>query len=342
MTVKTLCDQLVEKLPKRQREVVVYRFGLKSQKPKTLASLGSKYSITRERVRQIEAAALKSLAKIFGGNTALSKIHARCVEHLKTMGGIRRTDIFANDLKLVLRDDETPAPYVELVFAALKTPLLYPESDEYFSFWYTGREALSNVQDFVSKVAKALASKKETVVERGAFDTLFYGVVKNHRIGDFVGLNYLLISKLFSVNPFGDFGLSQWREIVPKTVRDKAYLVLKKRHAPLHFRSIAEEINRVRFDAKKAHPQTVHNELIKDRRFVLVGRGLYSLKEFGIEEGTTAELLKKLLRKHGPTDTETLVRLVSQQRILKRNTILLNLSNRKHFKKLSDGRYHVA
>ena len=110
----------------------------------------------------------------------------------------------------------------------------------------------------------------------------------------------------------------------------------------MHFREIAVEINKVRFDHKRAHPQTVHNELIKDTNFVLVGRGLYSLKEFGIEPGTTREVLHRILKKKGPLPLEKIVQLVGEQRVLKYNTIFFNLQNKRYFKKTGGGHYKVA
>jgi len=196
--------------------------------------------------------------------------------------------------------------------------------------------------EFVKKLLQFLKNKKEDVIEKKQFDYLFYQVIKTHSLKDFAALNFVQNSKKFAVNPFGDFGLTEWREILPKTVRDKSYLVLKKKREPMHFREIAQEINKTKFDIRRAHPQTVHNELIKDPRFVLVGRGLYSLREFGIIPGTTREILKKILKAKGPLPLNKVVEMVSQQRVLKHNTILLNLANRKHFKKSPDGMYRVA
>ncbi len=153
--------------------------------------------------------------------------------------------------------------------------------------------------------------------------------------------HFLTIPKHFGVNVFGDMGLREWPEIEPKTIRDKAYLVLKKHGQPLHFENVAKFINEYGLDKKKAHMQTVHNELIKDTRFVLVGRGMYGLKEHGFEPGTVRDVIVNLLKKHGSLSSNEVVTLVNKQRFLKENTILLSLQNRKHFKRLDDGKYHI-
>lgn len=81
-------------------------------------------------------------------------------------------------------------------------------------------------------------------------------------------------------NKYGHWGLADWKEIKPKTINDKIYLVLKNQGEPMHFTEIAAKINEVKFDRKTANPATVHNELILDNRYVLVGRGVYGLREW--------------------------------------------------------------
>ena len=51
----------------------------------------------------------------------------------------------------------------------------------------------------------------------------------------------------------------------------------------MHFKEVAEAISKT--FGKKTHYATCHNELIKDSRFVLVGRGMYALAEWGYQAG---------------------------------------------------------
>lgn len=340
--LKQILNGLIETLAGRQKEIIVQRFGVLNAKPKTLAALGFKYDITRERVRQIESTALKGLIKYAEADTNLKNIYAKCVDHIKKLGGVRRADYLVEDLKLVLRDPGVSYSYVKFLFSIFGTPILFSENKDFYSFWYLDIEQVKESKKFILKISQVMKNKKEALIDKKQFDQIFAQTAKTSNVQDFIALNFILNSKNFSVNPFGDFGLIEWPEINPKTVRDKSYLILKKVHAPLHFRDIAKEINKIKFDSKKAHPQTVHNELIKDQRFVLVGRGLYSLREFGFEPGTAREILTKILKKNGPAHLDRIVQLVSEQRVLKHNTILLNLQNKKHFKKLSDGRFHIA
>jgi hypothetical protein len=343
MLLKDTLNGLVEVLAKRQKDIITQRFGLSGSKPKTLAALGSKYGVTRERIRQIEGAALRILAKAVElNNKELKLAYEKSVLHINNLGGVRRIDMLVEDIKFMLRDKTIDAATIELLFSIFRKPHFFAENKDFYPFWYTSPEKLKSNEEFIYKVAKTLKNKKEEIISRKKFDDLFYQTVKSHSISENIAANFILNSKKFAVNSYGDFGLTEWAEIVPKTVRDKSYLILKKKESPLHFRQIAEEINKIRFDAKKAHPQTVHNELIKDPRFVLVGRGLYGLKEYGYEEGTAREVLVRILKKHGPLPFDKIIKLVSEQRVLKHNTILLNLQSRKHFKKLDGGLYHIA
>jgi Sigma-70, region 4 len=340
--INTAMDALVGELATRQKNIIISRFGIQNKKRLTLARLGDRYGITRERVRQIEDAALKNMRGSARKDKDLASAHAKLVSHSNELGGVRTYDELAKDAVAILSDPSAHSGYVELLFGIFGTPKLHKESRDFYAFWYTTDKALTLNKAFVKKIAQLLGRKKDMVIERKAFDSLLAKEAKGHALKDMVALNLLSTSKKFSTNVFGDFGLTHWPEITPKTVRDKSYLVVKKRGTALHFRDIAKAINEMKFDAKKAHPQTVHNEVIRDRRFVLVGRGMYSLKEFGIEDGTTKELIHRILKKNGPMHSRDIITLVSKQRMLQPNTIVLSLQDKTLFKKTDKGIYHIA
>lgn len=150
----------------------------------------------------------------------------------------------------------------------------------------------------------------------------------------------LAASKNIAKTAFGDWGLIGWAETSPRGVGDKAFAVLRRNNAPAHFRDITTMINAANFDHKKANPQTVHNELIKDGRFVLVGRGLYGLKEWGYVAGTVADVLESILKKSTrPMKKQELVEEVLKQRMVKKNTILLSLQNTARFERTDKDLY---
>ncbi|MDP3685901.1 MAG: winged helix-turn-helix domain-containing protein [bacterium] len=162
-------------------------------------------------------------------------------------------------------------------------------------------------------------------------------------VTDAVLCAYLSVSKRIVRNLFGNFGLRTSREAVPRSVGDKAYLVLKAHGQPLHFRAVVDEINRAGFDQKRALAETVHNDLIRDSRFVLVGRGMYALREWGFSPGRVSEVIVRLLRQAGrPLQKSEIVAEVLKQRFVKRNTVLLCLLDRSLFTAGPDGVYALV
>ena len=149
---------------------------------------------------------------------------------------------------------------------------------------------------------------------------------------------WLSMSKKISRNPLGEWGLAASPNIKLKGVRDYAFLVLRKHGSPIHFKEVAKAITQ--YFNKKAHVATTHNELIKDKRFVLVGRGLYALAEWGYMSGVVKDVIKKILEKEGPLSKEDVIKKVLKERYVKENTILVNLQNAKYFKKGKDNLYH--
>lgn len=334
-SIDRLLEDCFATLSPKQRRVVVGRFGLKGGFKATLQEIGDELGVTRERVRQIEAQTMKKLAPLVS-KEAGAFVEA-AVRHLEGVGGVRRDDNFMEDLREALlkgdRDAKNLAEKVRFVLLAAGEPRYMPETDDMHAYWALNGAAEKKFLDFVKKITDFF---KKTGSSKAINEKAHLAFCK-----DMVTCHYLSIPKHIGTNVFGDVGLREWAEIAPKTVRDKAYLVLKKHQEPLHFEDIAKHIAKYRLAAKPAHVQTVHNELIKDARFVLVGRGIYGLEEHGYERGTVREVIAKLLKRNGPMDAKRVLTLVNEQRFLKQNTVLLALQNRKHFARLDDGRYRV-
>ncbi len=340
--VSKIITSLISDISQRQQDILVGRFGLsKDGEIRTLADLGEEYGITRERVRQIEADVLTLIAERVNSRADVSEIVEKSLDHLRSVGGLKREDYFVDDLKFLFDDDSLSPEQIRFLFAVSGSPTLYESDEDYFDFYYDEEPALNNAREFVKNAAKFFADKKEHLVFQNKFAPLVEELARNHKLSEFVALNYLIASKKFGVNPFNDFGLSHWEEINPKTIRSKAYLVLKKQGTPLHFRELSDLINQWSDARKRAYAQTVHNELIKDSRVVLVGRGIYALREHGYLPGTCQEIIVKVLKDKGPLSKDEIMSHISKQRILKPNTILLNLQNKKHFQRTPDGRYRL-
>lgn len=331
-------DQLINDLfadfTPKQVKVVKERFGIKNGASCTLQEIGDDLGITRERVRQIEEQCIKKLRPRVQSAAAglLDFAEARLAE----AGGVRGDDVFVQDMKQRLAvgaEIKHADQKLRFLFLLGGRPFFSKEDDTAKKFWYVHETAKKEFFDFLGRMTD--------VFEKGDKQKLIEGKAYLAHCKDLYAPQFLSVAKNFGTNIFGDIGLSAWPEINPKTVRDKIYLVLKKENKPLHFADIAKQINRRQFDEKPANVQTVHNELIKDERFILVGRGMYALREQGFEKGTVQEVIARLLKTKGPQSAEQIVRYVNEQRFLKENTILLGLQNKRFFKRLDDGRYHV-
>ena len=327
---------VLKELSGRNRDVIERRFGIGSRsKRQTLESIGETYKITRERVRQIEAASLNKMrsSSSFGQTEPLLK-------QLEKEFGLREK-VWREDEALAYFAGNPLAKNYVYFFLSLGEPFERVGADaDFYHRWASDKEAINKSESALKSFCKSLGDdplSEDEIVGR------FRGHAENllgKKIAVEAVFSWLGISKNINKNDFGEWGLSASPLVKPSGMRDFAYLVLKKHGSPLHFREVASAIERIA--NRRAHVQTVHNELIKDERFVLVGRGLYALSGWGYQPGTVKDIISAVLSKHGPLSKEELIKSVREERHVKDNTILINLQNRTRFQKLPDGRFHLA
>jgi hypothetical protein len=333
-----LINTAVVGLNPRQKEVIYARFGLDGGAGQTLAAIGEKLHVTRERVRQIENGAIVIIKRNIGKSDELEALLEKVKKFIAGKGGIAKK-------AEVVRFMATIAPgakenQVDFLADASDVFHLYREDDAFHPFYYVTDKDLKGARTFVDGWVAFLKGRKEKVFAE-SYEVQLASFLRTKSFERPIADNYLSVSKQIQKNPYGDVGLREWPEISPSTVRDKIYLVLKKHGEPLHFENIAKHINKAKFDAELALAPTVHNELIKDERFVLVGRGLYGLQEHGYEPGTAREVIAKVLKTKGALNTAEVMDAVNKQRFFKPNTILINLQNRAFFERMNDGKYRV-
>ncbi len=330
--VKTT-EEFLAALPKRSREVLERRFGIgKSRERKTLEAIGSSYGITRERVRQIEAHGLNKL-KRHELREKRKEVFDFLKDELMKRGGVSEEDKFLTELAAVPEDKN----HVRFLLTLADEVKRLKEDDDFHYRWSADEKLTESAHQTLKNLHEELASS-EPVSEKELKNKLSSGAKKvlGEELAEPALSSWLSVSKLLGQNKLGEWGLIASPHISPRGVRDLAFLVMKKHGSPLHFSETAVAIKKVL--GEKAHVQTVHNELIKDNRFVLVGRGLYALKEWGYEPGTVLDIIRKILTSSGPLDKEKLMEKVLKERYVKPATILINLQNKNNFKSLADGR----
>lgn len=333
--ITKIVASLIKNASTRNRDIISRRFGLKTGKKETLESIGKGYGITRERIRQIEEFSMAQLAKSATSDPEVAKYVSLAKDILNGSGGVmKENELF----KAFSGSEKESVVNASLIFVLTLVGELVRtgENESAHAFWAIDKDHASSLKNGVSTLVRAFEKNKRPVAETELVSFAQREGCPNPKDVSV----FLTISKELGRNVFGEVGLASWAEIRPKGVRDKAYLVLKKETQPKHFTHITKLINGIAFSNKKANIQTVHNELIKDQRFVLVGRGMYGLSEWGYQPGTVKEVLMDIIKKNQkPLAKAELVAKVLDTRMVKENTILLNLQDSKVFSKREDGTY---
>jgi len=325
---------LLKDLPKRTRDVIERRFGLEGGERETLEIIGQNYGVCRERVRQIEQAGINLVKKEIK-KPSYQKVFQFINDKLQKTGDLKREDLLISEATSGDFQNQT------LFWLTLGDQFFrFSETKDLYPLWTINLDSLNLAKNVIKTSADKLQeegrlfSKEEMVV---SFKKEFNG----GKLTAESVISYLEVSKQIEQGPEGLFGLKEWPEVNPRGIKDKAYLALKKEDKPLHFSRVAQAIDGMDLNSISATlPQTVHNELIRDGRFVLVGRGIYALKEWGYYPGQVREVITRVIQENKNTlSREEIVEKVLSQRVVKENTILLNLQNKKYFDRNSEGKY---
>ena len=326
-----LYQKLTKDLNQKTKDIFDRRFGVKTGQPETLESIGGSMDITRERVRQIESAGFTFVKK--QNKDLLAQTFETLASYFESKGGFKKEDIVLEEI-----GGKNNKPYVLFLLTLGEQFSRVCAKKDFHSFW-------STIQGPEAKIKETLGTLVVDISKQGiplSKKDFFANFVLKSKLNQEALLSYLEVSKRIQENKEGKIGLIDWPEIKPRGVRDRAFLAFKKHQKPLHFTKVAEMIDELEYNLpnKKTYPQTVHNELIKDARFVLVGRGTYALQEWGYNPGTIKDVIVKVLReKKEALDKDVIVKEVLLQRMVAKNTVLMNLNNKKYFQKDEDGNY---
>ena len=330
-----LVKRLLSEVPERAREVLVFRFGLgASAERETLEAIGERWGITRERVRQIEAAGIEAIRASKAFDDAEEAFEDLC-DHVRGLGAV----VHEEDLLSSLANDEKSRNRIRFLLVVGSSFIRERETEHFYARWHVDPQTADVVHNALTRLYSSLSD--EEVLEESEIIDRFLEELKdvNDAYKDEQVLKrWLCLSKTMTCNPLSEWGKASSPAIRTKGIRDYAYLVIKRGGQPMHFSDVAKAIGTL--FAKEAHVATTHNELIKDDRFVLVGRGLYALKEWGYQPGVVRDVIRDVLKKK-PMTREEVIEEVKKVRYVKDNTILVNLNDPKHFKRNKDGTYSV-
>lgn len=333
---KAVSKKLLNSLNPRTREVIVKRYGLENEERKTLESIGREYGITRERVRQIENFALGTIRKSKDFKEH-ENIFDELAEIVKNLGILVPENILMNHIS----NDKVIHNHMNFYMSLANGKFnKHKEDDDFHHSWSVDKDIASHIHSSLKNLHTSIP-KDELVVEEEVltrFVSMLTDVADEYKHNKTVIDRYLELSKVVAKNPLNEWGHVTSSNVKARGIKDYAYLILRKEGKPMHFRDVANTINTT-FN-KKAHVATCHNELIKDKRFTLVGRGMYGLKEWGQVGGTVKDIIKRvILENEGKMHKDEIVRKVMELREVKENTIMVNLNNPKYFKKMTNGYY---
>ncbi len=334
---KAVSKKLLSNLNPRTREIVVNRYGLEGEKRMTLEAIGKTYDITRERVRQIENFALASIKK-----SKEYKEHLFVFDELKKiineLGGVVGED----HLMRHISRDPVIQNHINLYLALGEEFGKHKGDDHFHAHFSTDEKAASHIREALTKLFHTIS--EEDLIKEEEIYSRFVGhlteVVDEYKENKDVINRYLALSKVIGKNQLSEWGRTSSPHVKARGIKDYAYLIMRRANRSMHFKEVAQEINKT--FGKRAHVATCHNELIKDPRFVLVGRGMYGLKDWGHTGGVVRDVIIEVLKESGrPLPKDEITKRVLAKRIVKPNTVLVNLQNTKFFRKVA-GEYTLA
>lgn len=339
-TPKLETEQIVKNIlatieREREREIVSRRFGLFDRR-ETLEQIGELLGITRERVRQLEKSVVIRLQSAAEQGTLphVAELEARILDELKVNGQVARV----SKITTSLTDSEDRIEQSRVAFFGQLSPKLILINDDDHFHQSIGVKAAHDEKALKALVAKLIDATKKLGEPKPISD-----VAKQAGIDDEKHAEALASTSKDLATLHGRWGLVKWPMVNPKNIRDKIYVILREHGKHMHFSEIAEAIKQSDFKRKEVTTQAIHNELIKDKRFVLVGRGIYALKEWGYKRGTVADIIADVLKKEGgPLHRDEIVKRVLKSRYVKETTILLNLQGKPQFKRVAKATYALA
>jgi predicted Zn-ribbon and HTH transcriptional regulator len=317
----------------REREIITRRFGLYDRR-ETLEQIGELLGITRERVRQLEKAILLRLkiAAEEGKIPSILGFEKLFVRNLSDMGRIARVSDLADRL-LGKTTDQRERAHVAFIATLSPSLTVIDENDSYHhavGIAQYGDEKAIRAE--VDEIVKAIKKHGEPLTIEQLHTQLSYEHPDHVRA-------LASVSKLLA-HLKDNWGLVKWPTVNPKNIRDKIYVILAEKGKPMHFSEISGSIKDSSFKRKDVTTQAIHNELIKDKRFVLIGRGIYALDSWGFSKGTVSDIIADVLKQATePLHRDEIVKRVLKSRQVKETTILLNLQSKPQFKRVAKATY---
>ncbi len=331
LNLQVLLGDLFLVLTQKETEVIKRRFALVGQTKQTLERIGKHFNVTRERIRQIESIALSKLKRTVR-TTGLNDVNEIAKAVLRTHGGLMLAmELISAVIKRLPESQMLDGSILKLSFSIDSEMASKDRSQTFKPFWRLSNLSMEDITMIIDMSVKFLNKRHSCMKAAELISAIqampvFHGRTPSPELI----VSCLTIDERLKEIPEG-WGLTEWRFVRPRSIRDKVEIILKKSGRPMHFMEIANAIKEAAFDHKNVTVQAVHNELIRYPQFVLVGRGLYALREWGYEPGTVADVIETILKQKGALSKKRIIEEVGKQRTVKVGTISLNLQKMPYF-----------
>ncbi len=333
-------ENILGSLTDKERSVITRRIGLSGER-ETLQEIGDTYGITRERVRQIEDVGIKKIGRIMR-TSSLMKVQESGEKLLKLHWGIMTRDRLISGIVADIGVEwSMNLNIVDVLLQAdfnLQRSKPQLGTNTYFHFPEVSKKFI----EWVHKEAIKVLKKRGDIIETA----VLYEMIKINLFAQFGKIESIAIDSVMDIyldivkGEEKFIGLEKWKILNPSTLKDKAVYVLKKNKEPMHFLDIANAITEHFGEPVKI--STIHNELIRNEEFVLIGRGIYVLKEWGYKDGTVLDVILDIFKKAGiPLSTEEITTRVLKTRQVKTTTIYMNLQNKKFIERVGRNLYQA-
>jgi DNA-binding PadR family transcriptional regulator len=335
-----IVDGLMLLLTDKEKIVVTKRYNLDGKGRVTLEEIGRDFAVTRERIRQIEKNGLSKMQRnVF--NTPLKDLNSYVTSVVGESGGLVLTDKVIGSLKELAGTKNLHLSGINLAFSLNSDVLSVGNTIHYHPHLKSTDLSNYSVKYMSNKLVQQLKKygdpKQLDRIHRDLktdFTETKFNLLKVKSLID--------IDKRLTLVSENKVALKSWRHINPRTLYDKILYILRDEHRPLHFNDIAKKIEEFNFDSKSVNFQAVHNELIRNQDFVLIGRGIYALKEWGYTKGTVSDVIDRILKEHKSLDQDQIVSLVLKKRQVKPITVSLALKNTNRFVRTGRRHYELA
>ena len=333
-TLKSAVTDILEIIEQeREREIITRRFGLFDRR-ETLEQIGELLGITRERVRQLEKAILIRL-KIAAEDSkvpAINEVERTLIRDLSETGRVARIQDITERL-IGKNHDARHRAHIAFIAELSPNLVVLGENDHY-------HHAVGIKEHGDEKTIKAHVDEIVKTVKKHGEPLQIEELHSKLKHENPTQVRALASTSKHLAHLKDNWGLIKWPTVNPKNIRDKIYVILAENEAPMHFSDIAKSIKGSDFKRKDVTTQAIHNELIKDKRFVLIGRGIYALDNWGFSKGTVADIISDVLKDaKEPLHRDEIVKRVLKSRQVKETTILLNLQSKSQFKRVAKATY---